>query len=74
MDIIAQVPTDHLGVIAFHLLLIWPMARIYRRVGLHPGWSVLAVLPLVGLACVLAPLALKPWPLAPAARPDRQRG
>jgi len=53
------------------LLLLWPVVRLYRRVGLHPGWAVglfaSIFFPFAGYVAVLLPLLLRPWPLLPPA-------
>ena len=63
------------GALLFHVLLVWPMWRLYRRVGLPPAWALLALVPVFGLGLALAPLAVKRWPLTPEAmRPNQRRG
>lgn len=54
-------------------LTVWPLARILRRAGLSPWWSLLTFLPLVGLLAVAAVLALKPWPTMPPPPPPPLR-
>jgi len=55
------------------LLLLWPVGRIYRRVGLSPYWALLVFfsipVPFLGLMLVCLPLAVKPWPNFPKAPP-----
>jgi hypothetical protein len=46
----------------FSLLLIYPFWRIYRRAGLNPWYSLLVVLPYVGLPAAAAILAFQKWP------------
>lgn len=46
------------------LLLVIPLWRICQRAGFHPALSVLAIVPLVGLAIVAGILAFKQWPAA----------
>ncbi len=55
------------------LLAIWPIVKIYARVGFPKSWgfwslSIFAslLIPYLGLLLVCAPLALKPWPKFPS--------
>ena len=74
MDELSFLSRDQIAAIVFHLALVWPLVRIYRRVGLAPYWAALALVPVIGLGMALAPLALKRWPLVPAsATPLRRR-
>jgi hypothetical protein len=54
--------------LAFGLLVIFPLWRIFRRAGFHPAWSLLIFLPYVGLLLVLAMLAFARWPADPMPR------
>jgi NADH:ubiquinone oxidoreductase subunit 3 (subunit A) len=42
-------------------LVLYPLGRILKRLGLSPFWSVLAFIPLINLAALWA-LALAEWP------------
>ncbi len=44
------------------VLVLYPIGRILKRLGLSPFWSVLAFIPLVNLAALWA-LAVAEWPL-----------
>ena len=47
------------------LLIVWPAARICKRIGYSPWLGVFAAVPLANLA-LLWFVALSPWPIAPA--------
>ena len=74
MDDLGFLSSSEFGALVFHLLLVWPLWRVYRRVGLAPGWALLVIIPVFGLALALAPLALQRWPLAPAGPMFRKPG
>ncbi len=65
MDDLSFLSSSEFGALVFHLLLIWPMWRLYQRVGLNPVWALPVVIPVLGLALALAPLALQRWPHRP---------
>lgn len=44
------------------VLLLYPSWRIFQRAGLHPGFSLIVVVPVVGLPVAMAILAFLPWP------------
>ncbi|MCR9257321.1 MAG: hypothetical protein NXI16_14640 [Alphaproteobacteria bacterium] len=44
------------------LLFVWPLWKIYERVGMKPYYALLALLPGVGLLLALLPLAVSAWP------------
>ncbi|MBK1667444.1 hypothetical protein CKO28_05290 [Rhodovibrio sodomensis] len=48
--------------LGFSLLLIYPFWRIYRRAGLNPWFSLLVLLPYVGLPAAAGILAFQSWP------------
>ena len=48
--------------LGFSLLLIYPFWRIYTRAGLNPWFSLLVLLPYVGLPAAAAILAFQTWP------------
>ena len=54
-----------LGALVFDLLAVWPLSRLFVRVGLAPGWALLVFVPMVGMLLVIAVLGLKRWPLLP---------
>jgi hypothetical protein len=58
-----------LQILLTHLLLIWPVIRLYQRVGLSGWWALLLfasiLVPLLGVTLVAAHLALKKWPKFP---------
>ena len=59
-------------------VLAIPFWRMLGRVGLNPYWTVLLVVPVIGVVMVLAILAFGPWPLvegqaAIARKPARGR-
>ena len=47
------------------LVVVWPAARICRRVGLSPWLGILAVVPIANVV-LLWFVAFSPWPLLPA--------
>ena len=55
----AQTPSG-IGLL-FGLLVVWPLWRSMRRAGLWPGWSLLVLVPVFGLALVLGVMAIRPW-------------
>lgn len=65
-----------LQILLTHLLLIWPVIRLYQRVGLSPWWALLLfasiLAPLLGPLLVTAHLALKKWPQFPDPPKPRQ--
>jgi hypothetical protein len=58
-----------LQILLAHLLLIWPVIRLYQRAGLSPWWALLlmasVLVPLLGVMLVAAHLALNKWPKFP---------
>jgi len=53
------------GALLFSLLSLWPCWRILRRAGWQPLWSLLVLVPVVGLLLVLVVLAHAHWPVLP---------
>ena len=53
------------GVMLFNALAVWPLWRIFRRVGRTPHLAWLVFVPVIGLLVVVAVLALVRWPLIP---------
>lgn len=51
------------------VLLVIPLWKICQRAGLNPALSVLAIVPLFGLAIVAGILAFKSWPATRTAVP-----
>jgi hypothetical protein len=51
--------------LAFSLLAIIPLWRIFRRAGLNPWPSLTVFLPLVGFPMALSLLGLPRWPALP---------
>lgn len=51
------------------LLLLWPLIKLYRRVGLNPWWALLIfaelLIPFAGFTAALLPLATQAWPHFP---------
>ncbi len=61
------------GVLLFNVAAVWPLWRIFRRVGLTPALSLLVFVPVIGLLVVVTVLALARWPLiARQPRPIRK--
>jgi len=54
-----------LGGLLFNLLALWPLARVFRRVGLSPWWAALVLVPVAGPLLVIVVLGLSRWPLLP---------
>ena len=50
----------------YHLLIAWPLWRIFRRVGLAPWPSLLVFIPIAGMPLVLAALVIQRWRMPPA--------
>jgi hypothetical protein len=46
----------------FAALIAFPVVRVFRRAGLRTDYAALLAIPLLGLACCCAVLALSPWP------------
>jgi len=44
------------------LMILIPIALIYKKAGLNPFWSTMVFLPGVGLLLIFLQLALLPWP------------
>lgn len=44
------------------IIFVYPLWKIYERVGLKPYYALLALLPLIGLLLALLPLATLAWP------------
>ncbi|MBI3420182.1 MAG: hypothetical protein HY053_08630 [Proteobacteria bacterium] len=65
-----------LHILIADLLLIWPLMRLYRRVGLSPLWALLifasVLVPISGLLLAALPLTLKKWPNFPDPEKPRQ--
>ena len=57
--------------LGFSLLLIYPFWRIYRRAGLNPWYSLLVLLPYLGLPAAAAILAFQTWPNGESKRAGR---
>ncbi len=60
----------------FCALALWPLIRLYQRVGLNPIWSLLVfsslVLPFSGLLLALLPITIKTWPkFPPMPKPEK---
>jgi hypothetical protein len=71
--VVSSLLGSFLNSLAVGALTVWPLARILRRAGLSPWWSLLSFLPLVGLLAVAAVLALRPWPTMPPPPPPPLR-
>jgi hypothetical protein len=52
----------NLLVIALYVLTLIPVAKLLRRLGFSPGWSLLVLVPLVNLIALWA-LAFMRWPI-----------
>lgn len=65
-----ELSNEQWGVLVFHVLLVWPLWRVYGRAGLPRGWAFLGLVPVFGLGLALAPLALMRWPNGSALRRD----
>lgn len=50
------------------LLVVVPLWRVFRRAGFAPAWSLLAMLPYLGVPICLALLAVRRWPADPLPR------
>lgn len=62
-----------LGGLLYPLLAVWPLGRVFRRVGLSPWWAFLVFVPVAGLLLVILVLGLSRWPALPRApRPPRK--
>ncbi len=46
----------------FHLLIVWPLWVLLRRIGKRPAMALVVFVPLFGPALVLAYAAVGPWP------------
>lgn len=59
----------------FSLLLLVPVWRTYARAGLSPWFSLLVLVPYIGLPVAAAILAFRPWPNGESrrVRPARPR-
>jgi len=44
------------------LMILIPIALIYKKAGLNPFWGALVFLPGVGLLLIFLQLAIWPWP------------
>lgn len=60
----------------FCVLALWPLMRLYKRVGLSRFWALFIfaslVVPLSGLLLALLPLTIKKWPkFPPAPKPEK---
>lgn len=65
-DIITLIQTDIIWrYYALALLIVWPLARIFRRAGLSPFYALALVVPMVGLTVAAGILALQKWPAVP---------
>ncbi len=52
----------HVGIVLFYIfIIVFPVARILRRLGMSGWWAVLAVIPLVNLVSLWI-LAFVGWP------------
>jgi hypothetical protein len=60
--------------LGFSLLLLCPFWRLFRRAGFTPWYSLLVLVPYVGLPTAAALLALFPWPAGESRRAGRRRG
>jgi hypothetical protein len=60
--------------LGFSLLLLYPFWRIFRRAGFTPWYSLLVLVPYVGLPTAAALLALFPWPAGESRRAGGRRG
>ncbi len=56
--------------LALSTLFIVPLWRIFRRVGLKPGYTLFWVLPLLGPLIVLMILAFGAWRIVPQPAPE----
>lgn len=48
-----------------NLLCVWPLARVLMRAGLDWRWSLLTLVPLVGMTVVFGILTFRRWPNRP---------
>ena len=57
-------------------LMLWPLMKLYKRVGLSPFWSLgifaSLLIPFLGPLLVAVPIAVKKWPHFPASPPPRK--
>ncbi len=44
------------------LMIVIPVALIYKKAGFNPMWAALVFLPVFGLLLIFLQLALLPWP------------
>ena len=69
----ANEASDLLTIAVLTLLIIIPCWKIFRRVGLNPGFSFLAVIPFLGWLIAAAILAFSKWPAIDATLPGGTR-
>ncbi len=55
----------------FNALIVWPVARVFRRAGLNPWYALVVFVPLVGLMAAVAILGHSRWPALPDRAPAR---
>ncbi len=53
-----------LQVVIVGLMIVIPIAVIYKKIGLNPAWAALVFLPGFGLLIIFLQLAFLPWPNA----------
>ncbi len=46
----------------FVLIMLWPMARIFRRAGFAPWWAAVLAVPMMGYLLCAGLLTLRRWP------------
>ncbi len=62
-----------LGMLLFDVLALWPLIRIFRRVGRSPYLALLVFVPVIGLVLVILALGFGRWPrLPPLPKPQRK--
>jgi len=73
--VLDQIPYEYQAMMAYQIVIVWPLWRIYRRAGLNPWLSLLVLLPLAGSLLVLVPLGIVKWPNLPlpAPKPRKKR-
>jgi hypothetical protein len=58
-----SIQVDELGIYVFLVfVLIVPVWRMFRRAGLAPAWSLLMLLPMIGIPIVVWMFAFSKWP------------
>lgn len=59
-----------LSLLPFFCLFVLPFWLVFRRAGFSGAWSLLALLPIIGLLIVAALLSFRRWPAQQAITPE----